>query len=332
MKKIIAAVLAAVLALTLAGIGAWAEEGSAPDYQLIRDEEPAVSIDLEAAEENEDFVTNLEMADYNHLGISFINPASHTQFTSKDAIADGIMLKIDDFCDIRVWSLSVTGKDGYALDMTVNVESLSGGGYFQLCVTDAEIPESHNESEGGFVWVLQPDDSGALVMYNHSRQQVTTLEFGKTYTITFYVEDGESDYMLFINDAFVGKDSFLGEVTNISAFRFDQRGEGIVNVDDIILDGAYARKKAAATPTPAPTEVPTEAPTEAPTDAPTDAPADAATDAPASAEAPATKDAGSENEAKKDGKNPLPAILIAVGAVIVIGAAAAVIIAKKKKG
>ena len=343
MKKFIAVLIIITITAGLAVIGAGASAEA--ETEIIRNDEPFVNIDFEYAEETGDFVTDQDSISFTNLGISFINPATYLQFTETDAISDGMMLKLQDFADIRVWSLTVTGEEAYALDMTVKIESLNKEGYFELCVSDAFLEESHNEGEGGFVWWVKPDDNGKLSLLDHQYNVLDTLEFGKTYKITFFVEADESTYTILVDDKPVGKAEFVGEVTTISAFRIDLRGGGIVNVDDVVLDGAYVRKKSASTPTPAPTEVPTEAPTEvtteaptevtteAPTEAPTAAPTGAATEVPAEAPTAALTDAPEKTpsgEAKDGGFNPVSVIIGAAAAAVIIIAVVIVLIKKKK--
>ena len=337
MKKFIAVFIIIMITSGLAVIGAGAS--AEVEKEIIRNEEPYVNIDFADAEETGDFVTDQDPMSFTHLGISYINPATYLKFTETDAISDGMMLKLQDFADIRVWSLMVTDEEAYALDMTVKVESLGKDGYFELCVSDAFLEESHNEGEGGFVWWMKPDENGTLSLLDHEYKVLDTLEFGKTYKITFFVEADESTYTVLVDDKPVGSSTFVGEVTSISAFRIDLRGGGIVNVDDVVLDGAYVRKKAASTPTPvvteAPTEVPTEAPTEAPTDAPTEAPTEVTTEVPAEAPTAVQTDAPQKTpsgEEKDGGFKPLPVILGAAAALVIIAAVIIILVRKKKRG
>ena len=338
MKKLITVFITILISAGLAGIiaGAAAEA----ETEIIRNDAPYVLIDFEDAEATDDFVTDQDSIGFTNLGISYINPATYLKFTETGGISDGMMLKLLDFADIRVWALSVSGEEGYALDMTVNVESLAKDGYFELCVSDALLEESHNEGEGGFVWWLRPDENGKLSLLDHEYKVLDTLEFGRTYKITFFVESDESAYSIFVDDKLAGSSEFVGEVTNISAFRIDLRGGGVVNVDDVVLDGAWVQKKAASTPVPqvteapteAPSAAPTEAPTEAATEAPTEAPTETATDAPAvtpdgAPTAVPEKASGTEN----GGFKALPVILIAAAAAVIIAAVVIILVKRKKQ-
>ncbi|MBQ3868140.1 MAG: hypothetical protein II789_06295 [Clostridia bacterium] len=353
MKKLIAVFITILISAGLAGIiaGAAAEA----ETEIVRNDAPYVNIDFEDAEATDDFVTDQDSIGFTNLGISYINPATYLKFTETGGISDGMMLKLLDFADIRVWALSVSGEEGYALDMTVNVESLAKDGYFELCVSDALLEESHNEGEGGFVWWLRPDENGKLSLLDHEYKVLDTLEFGRTYKITFFVESDESAYSVFVDDKLAGSSEFVGEVTNISAFRIDLRGGGVVNVDDVVLDGAWVQKKAASTPTPRVTEVPTEAPSAAPTEAPTEAATEAPTETATEAATETATEAATETATEaateasavttdgvptdvpekpsgteKGGFKALPVILIAAAAAVII-AAVIIILVKRQK-
>ncbi len=337
MKKLITVFITILISAGLAGINAGA--AAEAETEIIRNDAPYVNIDFEDAEATDDFVTDQDSIGFTNLGISYINPATYLKFTETGGISDGMMLKLLDFADIRVWALSVSGEEGYALDMTVNVESLAKDGYFELCVSDALLEESHNEGEGGFVWWLRPDENGKLSLLDHEYKVLDSLEFGRTYKITFFVESDESEYSVFVDDKLAGSSEFVGEVTNISAFRIDLRGGGVVNVDDVVLDGAWLQKKAASTPVPQVTEAPTEAPsaaptealTEAATEAPTEAPTETATDAPAvTPDGVPTAVTEKASGTEKGGFKALPVILIAAAAAVII-AAVIIILVKRKK-
>lgn len=288
-KKVLscAAVIAVCFSM-LGGFAAFAEEAPKAQYKIIYDDVFLLEEDFENMQETEGFVSASSGDFASPISTSFINSNTFLKVGKDEVLDSGKSLFIKDFADMRWWSLSLVPDDCLALSFNAKISKI--GDYFSLCVTEAElVEETSNESEGGVVVrIVNSDTAGEFSLLNRDGKKAAVLKADTEYTVTVLFQLDSDEYYIFLNDEYLenGTAAFAGEVTRLTAFRFDMRGgedTGEVVLDDVCVDTCSLKKISGEEPTEAPTEEPTTAPTEAPANKTDAAPTDADKDGSAAA-------------------------------------------------